>query len=247
MPRWLSVLLLATLGLNGTPVSADTLRIAVASNFAHAMQALGDRFEADSRHSLTVSLGSTGKHFAQITNGAPFDIFLAADAERPARLEREGRIVIDSRFTYAIGRLAIWAPPHSRMDLPADLTRDEVARVAIANPRLAPYGRAAHETLKALGLWTAIEQKLVRGENIAQAFQFVFTGNADSGLIAQAQLAALSTEISGTVWEVPAELHAPIVQQAVLLRDSKAARAFLAFLRTETARAIITSAGYEAP
>lgn len=211
------------------------------------MQALGDRFEADSGHRLTVSLGSTGKHFAQITNGAPFDIFLAADAERPARLERDGRAVTDSRFTYAIGRLAIWAPSRSGMDLPTDLTRNEVARVAIANPRLAPYGRAARETLEALGLWRTIEHKLVRGENIAQAFQFVFTGNADSGLIAQAQLAALSTEISGAVWEVPAELHAPIAQQAVLLRDSRAARAFLAFLRTETARAIITSAGYQTP
>lgn len=226
---------------------ADTLRVAVASNFAEAIASLTDRFEIKTGHSVTVSLGSTGKQYAQIVNGAPFDLFLAADVERPRRLEDEGRAVPGTRFTYAIGELVIWAPGRERLDLPSVLTSPAIRRIAIANPRLAPYGRAARESLEALGLWEAVRPRLVRGENIAQAFQFVYSGNADVGLIANAQLVAHARNAPGSRWPVPSELHGPIEQQGVLLRNTPAGRAFVDFLRSDAGRAAIRKAGYRVP
>lgn len=227
--------------------AADTLRIAVASNFANAIAALAEHFEAQTGHTLSISFGSTGKHYAQIINGAPFDLFLAADAERPERLEREGRTIGNSRHTYAVGRLVVWAPQHDRLDLPAALSSDGVGRIAIANPRLAPYGRAAREALIALDLWEPLRPRLVRGENVGQAFQFVFSGNADIGFVASAQLKASAGGMRGARWAVPASLHAPIEQQAVLLRDSSAGRAFLAYLQSDVAQTLIQDAGYTIP
>ena len=226
---------------------ADRLNLAVASNFAGAVALLVERFEAQRGHHVSVSLGSTGKQYAQIIHGAPFDLFLAADVERPKRLEDVGHAIKDTRMTYAIGELIIWAPGRERLDLPSALTSPAIGRIAIANPRLAPYGRAAREALESLGLWDDVRPRLVRGENIAQAFQFVYSGNADVGLVAGAQLVAHASAASGSRWPVPPGLHRPIEQQAVLLRDSRAGRAFLDFLRSDDGRTVIRKAGYRVP
>jgi molybdate transport system substrate-binding protein len=228
-------------------VLADSLRIAVASNFSTVIDEIVAGFEEDSGHALSISLGSTGKHYAQIVNGAPFDLFLAADTERPQRLEREGRTVPGSRFTYAIGQLVVWAPRRETLDLPGALADRHVGRIAIANPRLAPYGRAAKETLEALGLWQVTAPNLVRGENIGQAFQFVFSGNADIGLVALSQLVAHADAMGGARWQVPIDLHAPIAQQAVMLRDTQAGQAFMHYLRSPAAQNMIRDAGYRLP
>ena len=228
------------------PLAADTLRVAVASNFVPVARELARGFERMSGHRVVLAPGSTGKHAAQILHGAPFDVFLAADRARPRRLEQAGVALPGTRFTYARGRLALWSP---RPDLAA---RGEAAlrrlgnnRLAIANPRLAPYGRAARQALRRLGLWRALQPALVRGENIAQAFQFVNSGNADLGLVAWSQLKAPGVRGRGSHWLLPAALYDPIEQQAVQLRRGEAAAAFLRYLRSPAARALIRQAGYE--
>jgi molybdate transport system substrate-binding protein len=191
--------------------------------------------------------GSTGKHYAQIRNGAPFDAFFAADADRPMRLEQEVRIVPGSRFTYAIGQLVLWSPDAGLVDPGgAVLQSDRFRHLAIANPDLAPYGAAARSVLQALGLWDALAPKLVRGENIGQTFQFVISGNAELGFVARSQLEAPGRAPAGSSWPPPRDLYPPIEQQAVLLRDSPASRAFLAFMRAR-ARAIVRAYGYDSP
>jgi len=190
--------------------------------------------------------GSTGKLYAQIVNGAPFDVFLAADVERPARLEADGRAVPGCRFTYALGRLALWSRDATRVDDAGEVLRSaEFNRLAIANPRLAPYGRAAREALLALGLWEALQPRLVLGENIAQTHVFVYTGNADLGFVAWSQI--LAGGAGGSHWLVPAALHEPVEQQAVALRDNGPVRAFVDFLRSPDARQIIREFGYDTP
>jgi molybdate transport system substrate-binding protein len=230
--------------------------VAVASNFATVIDDIAADFERDSGHALSISLGSTGKQFAQILNGAPFDVFLAADVERPRRLEAAGHAMPGSRFTYAIGRLVVWAPQHDRLEMPADLaapgsadhTNDaSLPRIAIANPRLAPYGRAAEQTLVSLGLLSQVRSQLVRGENISQAFQFVYSGHAAIGFVAESQLVAQGRAIGGARWEVPANLHDPIAQQAVLLRQTDAGQAFMDYLRSDKVRQAIRDAGYRLP
>ncbi len=231
------------------PAGAEVVRLAMASNFAGAMAALKPAFERLSGHRLVISSGATGRLHAQIVHGAPHDVFLAADAARPRRLEQEGRAIPGSRFTYALGRLVLYSRHESLAgsSLRAALSDARIARLAIASPRLAPYGRAARESLLRLGLWTALQGRLVRGENIAQAFHFVQSGAADAGLVALSQVRALPATRRGPFLPVPQALHAPIRQQAVLLRDTPAARAFLAFLRSARARAIIRARGYETP
>jgi molybdate transport system substrate-binding protein len=226
---------------------AETLRIAVASNFTATARVLAERFAARTGIEPVLAVGATGKHYAQIVHGAPFDLFLAADSERPARLDAEGRVVDGVRFTYAIGELVLWLPGEDRAPLPERLGNADLGRIAIANPRLAPYGRAAREALQSLGLWDHVQGRLVRGENIAQTFQFVDTRHAAAGLVARSQLATLEEPITGTVWPVPATLHQPIEQQAALLRDSPAARAFADFLGSEEARQLIRQRGYRVP
>ncbi len=224
------------------PAAAADVTVAVASNFAAPAAAIAARFEAATGHRVVLSPGSTGRHYSQIAHGAPFDVFLAADAERPARLEGEGLALAGSRFTYAVGRLVLWSPRPDLVDTTGGvLGGGGFAHVALANVDLAPYGRGARQALEALGLWGAIEARLVRGENIAQAYAFVASGAADLGFVARSQAEG------GSAWLVPADLHEPIVQQAVLLRDEPAARAFLEFLRGDEARAIIESYRYEAP
>lgn len=229
-------------------LAAETLTVAVASNFARPMAALVEVFEADSAHRVRLSIGSTGKLYAQIRNGAPFDAFFAADVQRPHRLEAEGAAVAGSRFTYAIGRLVLWSPDPDRVEAGGRvLGRDDFAHLAIANPRLAPYGLAARQTLEALGLWEALQPRLVRGENIGQAFHFVRSGHAELGLVAWSQLPHDNGRIRGSHWLVPTSLYAPIEQQAVRLSDSDATRDFMRFMRSDRARTLIHGFGYTTP
>ena len=229
--------------------AADEIRVAVASNFATASEAIARRFEEVSDHRVTLVFGSTGKHYAQIVNGAPFEAFFAADAQRPRLLESEGLVVPSSRFTYAVGRLVLWSLEEDYVDSEGlVLERGEFRHLAIANPRLAPYGRAAQEVLQSLGLRERLQGSLVRGENIGQTFQFVRSGNAEIGFVALSQLMSPKENLEiGSKWVAPETLHSPIYQQAVLLKDTVAARAFLAFVKSEEARSIIRSFGYQTP
>jgi len=242
---WATAALLLVCGF----AAADEIRVAVASNFATASEAIVRRFEEISDHQVTLVFGSTGKHYAQILNGAPFAAFFAADERRPEMLESEGLVVRESRFTYAIGRLVLWSLEEGYVDSEGQVLESSGFRhLAIANPKLAPYGRAAQEMLQARGLWEGLERRLVRGENIGQTFQFVKSGNAELGLVALSQLTSPELESeTGSRWVVPENLHSPIEQQAVLLEDTIASRAFAEFVRSEEARSIIRSFGYETP
>ena len=223
-------------------VGAAEVPVAVAANFATPAKQLAEPFLRESGHRVVLSSGSTGKFYAQIKSGAPFEVLLSADEATPRRLEEDGLAVPGTRFTYATGRLALWS---ARPNLPmgeALLRKNDFQRLAIANPRLAPYGAAAQEVLEKLGLWADVRPKLVQGENIAQTFQFVSSGNAELGFV------ALSQVQGGSHWVVPAALHAPLKQDAVLLargKDSAAAASFLEFLRGPLARKIVHSYGYE--
>ena len=243
-----STLLTALLFLTPWPVRADEMRIAVASNFKAAITAIARRFESETPHRVSLISGSTGKHYAQIHNGAPFDAFFAADIRRPELLEREGLALPGSRFTYALGKLVLWSPREGYVDPHGRILEDGGFRhLAIANPGFAPYGKAAGEVLLARGLWDALGGRLVRGENIGQAFQFVHSGNAELGFVAWSQLKRPGQPLEGSYWEVPKALHSPIEQQAVLLKDSEAARAFLSFVRSGEGLGIIREYGYETP
>ena len=227
------------------PAWATEIRVAVAANFHATLRALAEGFGAETGHRLQISSGSTGKHYAQIRNGAAFDVFLAADSVRPERLEAEGFGVAGSRFTYAVGRLALWVPGGTGLGRPeAYLAEADFNRLAIANPRLAPYGQAARQTLQAWRLWDRLQPRLVRGENAAQAHQFVATGNAEAGLVALSHLSAGKVPDTGFRL-IPDSLHQPIRQQALLLRPSEAAEAFLRYLGGDAATAVIRAAGYE--
>ena len=229
-------------------LGADEIRVAVASNFRLAMEQAAARFERETGHPVTLIFGSTGKHYAQILNGAPFDAFFAADAERPQRLEREGRALPGSRFTYAVGQVVLWSADESLVDEEGEvLATGEFRHLAMANPDLAPYGAAARAVLEALGLWAQLQPKLVRGENIGQAFQFVVSGNAELGFVARSQLAAPGSAFGGSSWTPPRSLYPPIEQQAVLLRDSGAGRAFMAFMQGDRIAGILREYGYDSP
>ena len=223
---------------------ADEIRVAVAGNFIGAMKALVNEFEDQTEHQVTIIPGSTGKHYAQIMHGAPFDLFFAADSLRPELLELKGLVEPNSRFTYAIGKLVLWSPSLKVIDSKARIIDGDYRYLAIANPKLAPYGKAAKEVLQAIGLWDEIQEKLVRGENIAQTYQFVSSGNADLGFVAYSQLLIAGEPIKGSYWGVPAALHSPIEQQAVLLRESDAANAFLVYVKSDEALEIVQSFGY---
>lgn len=225
---------------------SDTLRVAVAANFANTAQALAQRFEAVSGHTLRLASGSTGKHYSQIHHGAPFDAFFAADAERPQLLEAEGLAIPGTRFTYAIGRLVLWSPQPQLIDEHGlVLTTGRFQHLAIANPRLAPYGRATQQVLEKLGRWQPLQKRLVRGENIGQTYHFVRSGGAQLGFVALSQL--LPADTAGSRWLPPMDLYDPIEQQAVLLRDTPAGRALFDYLHTADARAVIQAQGYHTP
>jgi len=249
MPELLLKLLLvtATTLISGQAM-ADEIRIAVASNFAGAIKAAVGLFEANSGHRVTLAFGSTGKHYAQIRNGAPFDAFFAADARRPELLEKENLAIAGSRFTYAVGKLVLWSPATAYVDIQGKVLQQGTFRhLAIANPELAPYGIAAREVLQTRGLWDELEKRLVRGENISQAFQFVASGNAELGFVAWSQLRRPGQDVEGSYWNVPTALYTPIEQQAILLKDSDAGRALMSFMRSEKAIRIIRDHGYETP
>lgn len=229
------------------PVHAGEAAVAVAANFVAPMKALAPRFEAASGHTLVLSSGSTGKFYAQIRNGAPFDVLLAADDETPARLLREGDAVRTQ--TYAVGKLALWSTDAARLDgSDALLRRGAYNKLAVANPRLAPYGAAAMQVLDKLGLTEPAKAKFVIGENIGQTHQFVASGNADIGFVALSQIWQDGKLSGGSAWLVPPTLHAPIRQDAALLKRGEAnvaARALLDFLRSPEAMALIRSYGYD--
>ena len=240
--------LFAILQCGSVPALAETLNVAVASNFVAAMQRIEEAFEGNSEHEVRLIRGSSGKHYAQIRNGAPFDIFLSADQLRPRRLVEEGIAKESDLTTYAQGQLALWSRQND-----VQLGREYLSNtsnygvIAIANPRLAPYGQAATEVFSHLGLESQLSQRLVMGENIAQAFQFAFSGNADIGLIAYSQAISPNMRGMGSVWLVPSELHLPIKQDMVILSDSSAALEFAAFMKSDTVRDILLTSGYLLP
>ncbi len=229
-------------------VTAEEIRVVVASNFTDALREIAGRFEMKTQHKVSVISGSTGKHYAQISNGAPFDVFFAADVKRPELLEQQGLALPGSRFTYAVGKIVLWSPDQDYIDTSANvLKQGKFNHLSIANPKLAPYGRAAQQVLKKLGLWNKLQGRMVRGENIGQAFQFVKSGNARLGFVAFSQIKKPDNAIEGSFWQVPESLYDPIDQQAVLIKDNEAARAFLDFVRQDEALQIIRNFGYGVP
>jgi len=228
---------------------AGEVQVAVAANFTGPMEKLAEQFQKDTGHKAIVASGATGKFYAQIRNGAPFEVLLSADDETPARLEAEGQAVAKSRFTYAVGRLVLWSAKANYVDATgAVLKTGDFTHLAIANPKTAPYGAAAVAVIDKLGLTARLQPRLVQGENIAQAFQFASTGNAELGFVAQAQVWRDGKFTAGSGWIVPATMHAPIRQDAALLtRGAKnpAAQALLDYLRTDKAKALIRAYGYE--
>ena len=226
----------------------DEVHVAVAANFAGTLQTLAAEFTKDTGHHVQIVPGATGTLYAQIQNGAPIDILLAADEDTPRKLEVEGQSVAGTRFTYALGRLVLWSARPGFIDPAGDVLRNgHFQHLAIANPRVAPYGRAAMETLASLGLVEATRSKLVQGENVAQTAQFVSTGAAELGFVALSQVSAPGVVSTGSFWRVPERLHSPIRQDAVLLKrgaPNGAARDFIAYLRSRKARDRIQSYGY---
>ena len=233
---------------------ADELRVAVASNFYSTIKVIAEHFElktassSGQQHKVILIPGSSGKHYAQIINGAPFDIFFSADTERARLLEQEGRVDSGTRFTYALGKLVLWSPIDNYVDLQGKvLNKKDFRYLAIANPKLAPYGKSAEEVLKSLKIWSNLKGRLVRGENIAQTFQFVSSGNAKLGFVAHSQIRSPDHTTGGSFWEVPQSIYRPIEQQAVLLKDSALAREFLSFVKSDESLSIIYESGYGLP
>jgi len=243
----LVVLLLGPV-LTASRVYADTLTVAVAANFAETLEVLARDFEQQSVHRLRLVRGSSGRHFAQIVNGAPFELYFSADAARPAELRARLDLRADSLRTYAQGRLVLWGPQAgSEAQIRARLEAGQFDRLALANPRLAPYGQAAVETLDSLGLAALLTSRatdIVRGESVAQAYQFVATANAALGFVAYSQV---KHHNNSEFWLVPEVLHEPIVQQLLVVRDTPAVRQFLAYLESPRARRLILEAGYGVP
>jgi molybdate transport system substrate-binding protein len=226
------------------PAEAAKTNVAVAANFTEPARAIAARFREKTGHEAVLIFGASGAFFTQITHDAPFDVFLSADDERPRLAVEQGFAVPDSRFTYAIGKLVLWSRVLDVTDGKAALSAGKFSKLAIANPKSAPYGAAAVETMKALSMFDALRSKLVQGNSISQAFQFVDTRNAELGFVALAQLHGVA---AGTQWLVPENLHTPIRQDAVLLKrgaNDEASKAFLTFLKGPEARAIIESFGY---
>ena len=235
-----------SLGLGAASAVAAETKVAVAANFTEPAKAIAARFEAATGHKAVLSFGSSGQFYTQIANGAPYEVLLSADRERPAKAEADGLAVVGTRFTYATGRLVLFSRTPGLVDARgAVLKTGGFEKLAIADPKIAPYGQAAVETLNKLGFYDALKPKIVTGSSITQAYQYVQTGAAELGLVALSQVI---NETGGSRWIVPAADHAPIEQQAVLLKtgaDSVAAKAFLRFLKGAEAKAIIRRYGYE--
>ncbi len=239
--------LVAALTMNAA--FADEVQVAVAANFTAPIQAIARHFEQDTGHKLVVAFGATGQIYTQIKNGAPFEVFLSADDSTPARLEQEGETVKGSRFTYATGTLALWSAKEGFVDGNGEVLKGNTFQhLSIANPKTAPYGLAATQVLARLGLTEATQARLVEGQSITQAYQFVSTGNAELGFVALSQIYKDGKVSSGSAWVVPAQLHDPIRQDAVILnkgKDNAAARALMDYLKGPEAAAVIKSFGYQ--
>ncbi len=247
-------LFLALAGLLCSPLAhAGEVVVAVAANFTAPMQKIALAFEQDTGHKAQLAFGATGKFYAQIKNGAPFAVLLAADDETPARLEQEGFAVAGTRFTYATGRLALWSKQANLVDDKGEVLRSPnldklgVHKIAIADPKLAPYGAAVMEVIQHMGVQASVAPKLVHGESIGQTYQFVSTENAQLGFVAVSQISFEGRITQGSAWVVPQHLHTPLKQDAVLLnagKDNKAAQALLKYLQGDKAKAIIRQYGY---
>jgi molybdate transport system substrate-binding protein len=241
--------LLTTL-LLALPSHAEEISVAVAANFIAPMKLIATEFEKDSGHKVVASYGSTGKFYAQIKNNAPFEILLAADDETPAKLVKEGVAASGSQFTYAKGKLVLWSAKPGFVDgAGAVLKKGDFAHLSLADPKLAPYGAAGVESLKALGAYDAVAPKIVTAENITQAYQFISSGNAELGFVALSQVLK-DGKVEGSSWLVPANLYTQIRQDAVILEPGKgkaAVDALIKFLKGDKAKAIIKSYGYELP
>lgn len=231
------------------PARAAEVQVAVAANFTEPMKAIAAVFEKTTGHTALLTFGSTGKLHAQILNGAPFEVFLAANQASPQALEATDRVVPGSRFTYAQGKLALWSADPKLVDPQGQvLAQGGFRKLAIASPKTAPYGAAAVETLNALGLWRRVEPRLVLGESVGQTYAFIATGNADLGFVALSQVLEGGRLKSGSLWPVPPTLYRPIRQDAVLLRkgaDNPAAQALLTLLKSPRIHALVRSYGYE--
>ena len=232
---------------------AEEVTVAVAANFAAPMQKIAQAFEQDTGHKALLAFGATGKFYAQIKNGAPFAVLLSADDETPARLEKEGVAIAGTRFTYAIGRLALWSKNPLLVDdkgqvlLSNATDKNSFKKIAIADPKLAPYGAAAIEVLGRMDALAKLTPKLVQGDSIGQAFQFVMTENAELGFVALSQISIDARITQGSAWVVPQNLYTPLKQDAVLLpvgKNNAAALALMKYMRTDRAQAIIRAYGY---
>lgn len=239
--------MLAWCGFTAAAGAAE-VNVAVAANFTAPMQQIAQAFEQATGHKAVLAFGATGHFYAQIRHGAPFHVLLAADGETPQRLEQDGLAVAGSRFTYAIGRLVLWSKQEGLVDDQGEVLRSgRFERLAIANPKIAPYGAAAMATLNRLGLLDSLQPKVVQGDSIGQAYQFVLTGNAPLGFVALSQVVSGGRIAQGSAWVVPSHLHPPIRQDAVLLSNGQAqpaAVALLRFLQGPKAQSIIRSYGY---
>ena len=249
MPPMLRPLLALTAALAlSAAAHADVVQIAVAANFTAPAKALAEVLAKTTGHEAKLSFGATGAFYTQIKNGAPFVVFLAADDERPLKLEKEGDTVPGTRFTYATGQLVLWsAKPGVVDDQGAVLKSGQFNKLAIANPKLAPYGAAAVQTMEKLGLAAALQPKLVTGESIGQTYTFIATGNAELGFVALSQVLEGGKLKGGSAWIVPAKYHEPIVQDAVVLKraaNNPAAKAWMALLHSAGAKDLIRSYGY---
>ncbi len=244
-----AVCLIAALLIVTFSAKAEQVTVAVAANFSAPMQKIAQAFEQDTGHKAVLAFGSTGNFYAQIRNGAPFQVFLSADDETPLRLEKEGLVIAGTRFSYAVGRVVLWSRQPGLVDDKGEVLRSgKFERIAITNPKLAPYGAAVIEALNKLGLLSEIQPKFVQGENLTQTYQFIATENAPLGFIALSQVFVDGKFTQGSAWVVPVSLHTPIRQDAVLLSSggsSSAATSLMAYLKTDKAKSIIRAYGYE--
>jgi molybdate transport system substrate-binding protein len=232
---------------------AKEIRIAAAADLKFALGELSEKFETQTGTKVKVTYGSSGNFFSQLQNGAPFDLFFSADIEYPRKLEAAGLTEPGTLYEYAVGRIVIWAAADSKVDVSKlgwkALLDARVEKIAIANPEHAPYGRAAVAALQKAGIYESVKAKLVYGENISQAAQFVQSGNAQAGIVAKS-LAVAPAMQNGKRWEIPTEMHPPLEQGAVILKDAKnkdAARDFLEFVKSESGRSVLVKYGLEIP
>jgi len=246
--KYIRLLTVTALLSVSTISQAETTIVAVAANFTKPMTDIAEAFEKSTGHSAKLSFGSSGKFVAQIENGAPFEVFLSADDKAPATLEQSGFAVANSHFTYAIGKLVLWSVTANLIDAQGDiLNKGDFKHIALADPKLAPYGAAAMEVLKSKNLLTKLTPLFVQGENIAQTYQFVSTGNAELGFVALSQVIDNGKIVNGSAWQIPENLYTPLRQDAVLLKkgeDNPAAPALVQFLKSPEAQAIISKYGY---